>query len=197
MSVQITATMVNDLRQKTGVGLMDCKKALVEADGDIEKAITALRKKGVSTAAKKAGRTASEGLIEQYIHMGGKVGVLLELNCETDFVAKTDDFKALAKDLCLHVAAANPSYLNREEVPEEEVNKERDVATAQAEGKPPQAIQKIVDGKLDKFFSQICFVDQPFVKDPSKVIKDLITEKVSQLGENIVIRRFSRYQLGE
>ncbi len=197
MSVQITATMVNDLRQKTGVGLMDCKKALVEADGDLEKAITALRKKGVSTAAKKAGRTASEGLIEQYIHMGGKVGVLLELNCETDFVAKTDDFKALAKDLCLHVAAANPSYLNREEVPEEEVNKERDVATAQAEGKPPQAIQKIVDGKLDKFFSQICFVDQPFVKDPSKVIKDLITEKVSQLGENIVIRRFSRYQLGE
>ena len=197
MSVQITATMVNDLRQKTGVGLMDCKKALVEADGDVEKAITALRKKGVSTAAKKAGRTASEGLIEQYIHMGGKVGVLLELNCETDFVAKTDDFKALAKDLCLHVAAANPSYLSREEVPEEDVSKERDVATAQAEGKPPQAIQKIVDGKLDKFFSQICFVDQPFVKDPSKIIKDLITEKVAQLGENIVIRRFTRYQLGE
>ena len=197
MSVQITATMVNDLRQKTGVGLMDCKKALVEADGDVEQAITALRKKGVSTAAKKAGRTASEGLIEQYIHMGGKVGVLLELNCETDFVAKTDDFKALAKDLCLHVAAANPAYLNREEVPEEEVSKERDVATAQAEGKPPQAIQKIVEGKLDKYFSQICFVDQPFVKDPSKIIKDLITEKVAQLGENIVIRRFTRYQLGE
>ena len=197
MSVQITATMVNDLRQKTGVGLMDCKKALVEADGDVEKAITALRKKGVSTAAKKAGRAASEGLIEQYIHMGGKVGVLLELNCETDFVAKTDDFKALAKDLCLHVAAANPSYLSREEVPEEEVGKERDVATAQAEGKPPQAIQKIVEGKLDKYFSQICLVDQPFVKDPSKVIKDLITEKVVELGENIVIRRFTRYQLGE
>jgi len=197
MSVQITATMVNDLRQKTGVGLMDCKKALVEADGDVEKAITALRKKGVSTAAKKAGRAASEGLVEQYIHMGGKVGVLLELNCETDFVAKTDDFKALAKDLCLHVAAANPSYLSREEVPEDVVSKERDVASAQAEGKPPQAIQKIVEGKLDKFFSQICLVDQPFVKDPSKVIKELITEKVVELGENIIIRRFTRYQLGE
>lgn len=197
MSVQISASMVNDLRQKTGVGLMDCKKALVESEGDIEKAITALRKKGVSTAAKKAGRNTSEGLIEQYIHMGGKVGVLIELNCETDFVAKTDDFKALAKDLCLHVAAANPSHLNREEVSEEIVNKERDIATSQAEGKPPQAIQKIVEGKLDKFYSQICMVDQPFIKEPAKTIKDLINEKIAQLGENIVIRRFSRFQLGQ
>ncbi|MCZ6672177.1 MAG: translation elongation factor Ts [Verrucomicrobia bacterium] len=197
MSVQITATMVNDLRQKTGVGIMDCKKALVESEGDVEKAITALRKKGVSTAAKKAGRNTSEGLIEQYIHMGGKVGVLIELNCETDFVAKTDDFKALAKDFCLHVAAANPTFLTRDEVPEELVNKERDIATSQAEGKPPQAVQKIVEGKLDKFFSEICMIDQPFIKEPGRTIKDLITEKIAQLGENIVIRRFSRFQLGQ
>jgi elongation factor Ts len=197
MSVQITATMVNELRQKTGVGLMDCKKALVESNGDLEQAITALRKKGVSTAAKKAGREASEGLIEQYIHLGGKVGVLLELNCETDFVAKTDDYKALAKDLCLHVAAANPSYLNREDVPEEQLEKEREIATSQAEGKPPQAVQKIVEGKLDKYYSQICLTDQPFIKDPSKSIKDLIMENISQLGENIVIRRFARFQLGQ
>lgn len=197
MSVQITATMVSELRQKTGVGLMDCKKALVESEGDSEKAITALRKQGVSTAAKKAGREASEGLIEQYIHMGGKVGVLIELNCETDFVAKTDDFKALAKDICLHVAAANPSFLNREDVPEEQLDKEREIATSQAEGKPPQAIQKIVEGKLDKYFSQICLTDQPFIKDPAKSVKELITEKIAQLGENIVIRRFSRFQLGQ
>ena len=197
MSVQISAKMVNDLRQKTGVGLMDCKRALVESEGDIEKAITALRKKGVSTAEKKAGRAASEGLIEQYIHMGGKVGVLLELNCETDFVAKTDDFKTLAKDICLHIAAASPSYLKREEVHEEVSGKERDIAIGQAEGKPPQAVQKIVEGKLDKFYSQICLVEQPFIKDPAKNIQDLITEKIAQLGENIVIRRFSRYQLGE
>ena len=189
--------MVNELRQKTGVGLMDCKKALVENDGDIEKAITALRKQGVTTAAKKAGRAAGEGLIEQYIHMGGKVGVLIELNCETDFVAKTEDFKALAKDLCLHVAAANPTHLTREDVPEDLISKERDIATSQAEGKPPQAVQKIVEGKLDKYFSQICLVDQPFIKDPAKTIKDLITEKIAQLGENIVIRRFARFQLGQ
>tara|TARA_Y100000588_G_C14279706_1_gene936302 strand:+ start:1184 stop:1753 length:570 start_codon:yes stop_codon:yes gene_type:complete len=189
--------MVNDLRQKTGVGLMDCKKALVESEGDIEMAVTALRKKGVATAAKKAGRTASEGLIDQYIHMGGKVGVLIELNCETDFVAKTDDFKALAKDLCLHIAAANPSYLNRDDVPEDLVSKERDIATSQAQGKPPQAIQKIVEGKLDKFFSETCIVDQPFIKDPGKTINELITEKIAQLGENIVIRKFSRFQLGQ
>lgn len=197
MSVQISATMVNDLRQKTGVGLMDCKKALVESQGDVEKAITALRKKGVATAAKKAGREASEGLIEQYIHMGGKVGVLIELNCETDFVAKTDDFKALAKDFCLHIAAANPTHLTREEVPEDLVNKEREIAASQTEGKPPQAVQKIVEGKLDKYFSQICMLEQPFIKDPSKSIKDLITEKIAQLGENIVIRRFARFQLGQ
>jgi elongation factor Ts len=197
MSVQITASMVNELRQKTGVGLMDCKRALVESEGDLEKAITALRKKGVSTAEKKAGRAASEGLIEQYIHMGGKVGVLIELNCETDFVAKTDDFKALAKDICLHVAAANPLFLTRDEVSKEVTSKERDIALGQAEGKPPQAVEKIVEGKLDKFYSQICLIEQPFIKDPAKTIKDLINEKVIQLGENIVIRRFSRYQLGQ
>jgi elongation factor Ts len=197
MSVQITASMVNELRQKTGVGLMDCKKALVESEGDLEQAVTALRKKGVATAAKKAGRDASEGLIEQYIHMGGKVGVLLELNCETDFVAKTDDFKAIAKDICLHIAAANPGYLSREDVPEELLDKEREIAASQADGKPPQAVQKIVEGKLEKYYSQVCLIEQPFIKDPAKSIKDLITEKISQLGENIVIRRFSRFQLGQ
>jgi elongation factor Ts len=189
--------MVNELRQKTGVGLMDCKKALVESEGDLEQAVTALRKKGVATAAKKAGRDASEGLIEQYIHMGGKVGVLLELNCETDFVAKTDDFKAIAKDICLHIAAANPGYLSREDVPEELLDKEREIAASQADGKPPQAVQKIVEGKLEKYYSQVCLIEQPFIKDPAKSIKDLITEKISQLGENIVIRRFSRFQLGQ
>ena len=189
--------MVSELRQRTGVGLMDCKKALVEHNGDVEKAIIDLRKKGVSIAAKKAGREASEGIIEQYIHMGGKIGVLIELNCETDFVAKTDDFKSLARDLCLHIAAASPTYLTREDVPEDHLASERDIATSQAVGKPPQAIQKIVAGKLEKFFSQVCIVDQPFVKDPGKTIRDLVTEKVAQLGENIVIRRFTRFQLGQ
>lgn len=197
MSVHISAKQVSELRQMTGVGLMDCKKALVENEGDMEKAVIFLRKKGAATAAKKAGRVAREGIIEQYIHMGGKVGVLIELNCETDFVAKTPDFKTLARDLCLHVAAASPAYLTREEVPQELVAKERDIASSQAGGKPPQVIQKIVEGKLDKYFSQICMSDQPFVKDPEKTIKELVTEKIAQLGENIVIRRFSRFQLGQ
>ena len=197
MSVRITAKQVSELRQMTGVGLMDCKRALVENNGDRDKAITYLRKKGAATAAKKAGRSASEGIIEQYIHTGGKVGVLIELNCETDFVAKTDDFKSLARDLCLHVAAASPAYLARADVPSELVSKERDIAASQAGGKPPQVIQKIVEGKLEKYYSQICMSDQPFVKDPDKTIKELVTEKISQLGENIVIRRFTRYQLGQ
>ncbi len=197
MSVQISAKQVGELRQMTGVGLMDCKKALVKNQGDMEKAVTYLRKKGAATAAKKAGRVAREGIIEQYIHMGGKVGVLVELNCETDFVAKTDDFKSLARDLCLHVAAASPAYLTREDVPTEQVAKERDIAASQAGGKPPQVIQKIVEGKLDKYFSQVCMSDQPFVKDPDKTIKDLVTEKIAQLGENIVISRFARFQLGQ
>jgi elongation factor Ts len=176
---------------------MDCKRALVEADGDVDQAIAILRKKGVATAAKKAGRDASEGIVESYIHLGGKVGVLVELKCETDFVAKNDAFKALAKDIAMHVAAATPLYVSREEVPEEVVGKEREIAVSQAEGKPPQAIQKIVEGKLDKYFSTICLLEQPFVKNPDQSIRDLLTENVSKMGENLVVGRFARFQLGE
>ncbi len=196
MSTVISAKLVNELRQKTGAGLMECKKALAESEGDIEKAETLLRKKGVATAAKKAGRATSEGIIEAYIHLGGKVGVLLELNCETDFVAKTDDFKTLARDICLQVAAAMPLYVNREEVPAEDVEKEREIAVSQVAGKPAHAVEKIVEGKLDKYYSGICLIEQPFVKNPDQTIRDLLNEKVSKLGENIVIRRFSRFQVG-
>jgi len=194
---QISAKLVAELRAQTGAGLMDCKKALVESNGDSEQAVAILRKKGVATAAKKAGRDATEGVVESYIHLGGKVGVLVELKCETDFVAKNDDFKALAKDIAMHVAAASPLYVNREEVPEEVVEKEREIAVSQAEGKPPQAIQKIVEGKLDKYFSTICLLEQPFVKNPDQSIRDLLTENVSKMGENLVLERFARFQLGE
>ncbi|MEX2382256.1 MAG: translation elongation factor Ts [Opitutales bacterium] len=197
MSTEITAKMVGELRLKTSAGLMDCKKALTEAQGDIEQAETILRKKGIASAAKKAGRATSEGLIETYIHLGGKVGVMMELNCETDFVAKTDDFKTLARDICLHIAAASPQFLSREEVDEAALEKEREIALSQAEGKPPVAVQKIVEGKLEKFYSTSCLVDQPFVKNPDQAIRDLLAEKISKLGENIVIRRFTRYQIGE
>ena len=192
----ISASMVAELREKTGAGLLDCKKALDEAQGNMEQAETILRKKGVASAAKKAGRSTSDGLIEAYIHVGGKVGVLVEVNCETDFVAKTDDFKAFCRDICLQIAAANPSYVRREEVPEAELSKERDIAAAQMEGKPAAAIQKIVEGKLEKYYSQVCLMDQPFVKNPDKTIKDLLTDKVAKLGENMQIRRFVRFQLG-
>ena len=188
--------MVGELREKTGAGLLDCKKALDEAQGNLEQAETILRKKGASSAAKKAGRSTSDGLIEAYIHVGGKVGVLVEVNCETDFVGKTDDFKALCRDICLQIAAANPTCVRREEVPEADVAKERDIAVAQVAGKPPAAVQKIVEGKLEKYYSQICLLDQPFVKNPEKSIKDLLTERIAKLGENIQIRRFVRFQLG-
>jgi elongation factor Ts len=194
---QISAKLVADLRAQTGAGLMDCKKALVEAAGDAEQAISILRKKGVATAAKKAGRDASEGVVESYIHLGGKVGVLVELKCETDFVAKNEDFKSLAKDIAMHVAASSPLYVSREDVPEDVIEKERDIAASQAEGKPPQAIQKIVEGKLDKYFSTICLLEQPFVKNPDQTIRDLLTENVSKMGENLVLGRFARFQLGE
>lgn len=196
MSQTISAKLVNELRQKTGAGLMECKKTLTETEGDLEKAETLLRKKGVATAAKKAGRAASEGLIESYIHLGGKVGVLLELNCETDFVAKTDDFKALAKDICLQIAAAMPVCVSREEVPAADVQEERDIVASQMEGKPAHAVEKIMEGKLDKYFSGICLLEQPFVKNPDQTIRDVLNEKITKLGENIVIRRFVRYQIG-
>ena len=196
MSTIITAQMVGDLREKTGAGLLDCKKALTEANGNVEEAITILRKRGAASAAKKAERATREGLIESYIHVGGKVGVMIEVNCETDFVARNDEFKTLCRDLCLQIAAANPTYVRREEVPEADLAKEREIAAAQAQGKPPAAIQKIIEGKLEKYYSTVCLLDQPFVKLPEKSVKDIITEKVAKIGENIQVRRFVRYQLG-
>lgn len=194
----ITAETVKELREKTGVGMMDCKKALAENNGDFEKAVDYLRQKGLASAAKKATRTASQGLISSYIHMD-KIGVLAEINCETDFVAKTDDFKSLVKDVLLHIAAANPSYVSREDVPADVLEKEKEIYKAQITNKPPQVADKIVEGKLDKFFSEQCLLEQPFVKDPEQKIKikDIVTEKIAKLGENIVIRRFVRFQLGE
>ncbi len=192
----ISAEAVRDLREKTGAGMMECKKALVESSGNFEKAIDLLRQRGLATAAKKAGRTASQGLIGSYIHMD-KIGVMIEVNCETDFVARTDDFKELVKDLAMQIAAANPGYVSREEVPQDVIGREKEIYRAQVTNKPPQVVEKIVDGKLEKFYSDTCLVDQVFVKDPDKKIKDVITEKVAKVGENIVVRRFVRYQLGE
>jgi elongation factor Ts len=192
----VTTSMISELREKTGAGLLDVKKALDEAQGNIEEATTILRKKLGNKIDKLASRATKEGLVHSYIHVGGKVGVLVEINCETDFVAKTDDFKAFCQDVCLQIAAASPSYVRREEVPEAELSKERDIAAAQMAGKPPAAVQKIVEGKLEKYYSQVCLLDQPFVKNPEKMIKDLLTEQVGKLGENMAIRRFTRYQLG-
>ena len=192
----ISAQAVADLREKTGAGLLDCKKALTEANGNVEEAITILRKKGAASAAKKAERATKEGVIESYIHVGGKVGVLIEVNCETDFVARNEDFRAFVKDLCLQIAAASPLYVSREQVPEADLQSERDIATAQVQGKPPAAVQKIVEGKLEKYYSTVCLVDQPFVKLPEKTVKEMVTEKIAKIGENIQIRRFVRYQLG-
>lgn len=198
MMTTIPADRVKELREKTGAGMMECKKALTESKGDFEKAIDCLRQKGLATAAKKASRSASEGLVSSYIHMD-KIGVLLEVNCETDFVAKTDDFKGLVKDVALHIAAANPSYLSHEDVPQDVIEREKDIYKAQVANKPPQVVEKIVEGKLDKFFSDTCLLEQAFVKDPEQKlkIKELVTEKIAKLGENIVIRRFVRFQLGE
>ncbi len=196
MSITITAQMVNDLRTATGAGLLDCKKALTEANGNFEEATTILRKKGAASAAKKADRATREGLIESYIHVGGKVGVLIEVNCETDFVARNDDFKAFVKDLCLQIAAANPTVVSRDQVPEADLAKEREIAAAQVQGKPPAAVQKIVEGKLEKYYSTVCLLDQPFVKIPEKTIKEILTEKIAKIGENIQVRRFVRFQLG-
>ncbi len=195
--MSITAKQVGELRGQTGAGLMDCKKALTEANGDLEVATTILRKKGIATASKKAGRATSEGLVESYIHLGGKVGVLIEVNCETDFVAKTDDFKSFVKDLCLHIAAVNPVCVSRDQVPAELIEKEREIAMSQAEGKPPAAVQKIVEGKLNKYYSTACMLDQPFVKDGEKTVQDILTDKITKLGENMQINRFSRFQIGE
>ena len=196
MSTTITASQVNDLRSQTGAGLMDCKRALVETNGNVEEAITILRKKGAASAAKRADREAKEGLIDTYIHVGGKVGVLIEVNCETDFVARNDDFKALVRNLGMHIAAANPVCVSRDQVPEADIAAEREIATAQVAGKPPAAVQKIVEGKLEKYFATVALLDQPYVKVPEKSVKEIITEAIAKTGENIQVRRFVRYQLG-
>ena len=179
--------------------MMDCKKALAATEGDMDKAIDFLREKGLAAAAKKAGRIAAEGLVESYIHGGGRIGVLVEVNCETDFVAKTDDFKNLVRDIAMHIAAANPSYLRREEVPTAELEHEKMVLSEQArnEGKPEKIIEKMVSGRIEKYYKEVCLLEQSFVKDPDKTISDLITESIAKIGENISIRRFTRYQLGE
>ena len=193
---QITAKMVGDLRAKTGAGLMDCKKALAEAEGNEEVAIDILRKKGIASAAKKADRSATDGLVESYIHMGGKVGVLIELNCETDFVAKTDDFKTLVRDIAMHIAATNPVCVNREDVPEDQLQKEKEIAADQVQGKPANIVEKIVSGKLEKYYQENVLMEQPFVKNTDITIKDLLKEQIAKMGENMVIRRFARFQIG-
>ncbi len=193
----ITAQMVQALRAKTGAGLMDCKKALVEAKGNEDDAVTILRKKGIASADKKADRAAGDGLVDAYIHMGGKVGVLLEVNCESDFVAKTEDFKKLVRDIAMHIAAASPVCVSREEVPADLLEKEREIAAGQAGDKPAQIVQKIVDGKIEKVYQEMVLLEQSFVKNPDQTIADLVKEKIAALGENIVIRRFSRFQIGD
>lgn len=193
----IDSKLVKTLREKTGAGMMDCKQALQEANGDIVEAEKILRKKGISTANKKASRAAKEGCVASYIHHGSKLGVLVEINCETDFVARNDAFRELVKDVTQHVAAANPSYVKREDVPADVVEGEKEIYRAQVKDKPAPAIEKIVAGKLEKFYSTVCLLEQPFVKNPEISIKDHVTAKIAQLGENIVIRRFTRWQLGE
>ncbi len=197
--MEITAAMVKELRQATGAGVLDCRKALQECDGDFDCATALLREKGLAAVAKKASRKASDGRVEAYVHPGNRVAVLLELNCETDFVARTDDFKTLAHDLALHIAFAAPEYLRREDVPAEVVEKERAIYRAQAleEGKPERIVDNIVTGRLEKFYKQVCLMEQPFVKDESLTIQDLINNGIAKLGENIVLRRFVRYAVGE
>ncbi|MCX7779301.1 MAG: translation elongation factor Ts [Negativicutes bacterium] len=195
----ITAEMVKELRERTGAGMMDCKKALTETNGNMDKAIDYLREKGLAAAAKKAGRIASEGLVESYIHGGGRIGVLLEVNCETDFVAKTEGFRSLVKDIAMQIAAANPTYVSRSEVPASVVDHEREVLRAQAlnEGKPAHIVEKMIEGRIEKFYKEICLLEQPFIKDPDKTVTQVITEAIAKIGENISVRRFTRYQLGE
>ena len=194
---EISASLVKELREKTNVGMMDCKNALIEAQGDLAAAEDILRKKGMASAGKKASRVAKEGTIASYIHLQGKVGVLVEINCETDFVAKNDVFRDFVKDITLHIAAANPLYVSREQVPAKLIASEREIYAAQVVGKPANIVEKIVDGKVDKFFSTICLLEQPFIKNPDLSIQDLLNSKIAELGENMIIRRFTRYMVGE
>ena len=194
----ISAAMVKQLREKTGAGIMDCKEALSECDADVDKAIDFLRKKGLATAQKRAGRAMSEGLVESYIHMGGKIGVLVEINCETDFVAKTDDFKAFVKNIAMHIAATNPVGIVPEDISDDVISKEREIYLAQAAemGKPEKVAEKIVQGKIDKFIKDACLMNQAYVKEPGKSITDYLNEVIAKTGENITVRRFARFQLG-
>ena len=197
--MEITAVMVKELRQTTGAGVLNCRKALEATGGDFEGAVAHLREKGLAAVAKRAGRQASEGILEAYVHPGSRVAVLLELNCETDFVARTDDFKALAHNLALHIAFAAPRYFTREQVPDEVIEGERAIYRAQAleEGKPERIVDRIIEGRVEKFYQQACLMEQPFVKDEDKTVQDLITDAIAKLGENIVLRRFVRYEVGE
>lgn len=193
----INPQLVKQLREKTNAGMMDCKRALTEAGGDLEKAEAALRTKGIAGASKKASRATKEGIVASYIHLQGKVGVLVEINCETDFVAKNENFRGFVKDITLHIAAAHPLYVTRDEVPAKTIESERAIYVGQVKGKPENVIGKIVDGKLDKFYSTVCLLEQGFIKNPDQTIKELVAIKISELGENIVVRRFTRYSVGE
>jgi elongation factor Ts len=197
--VEISMAMVKELRERTQAGIMDCKRALQETNGDIDKAITLLREKGLAAAAKKAGRTANEGIVDAYIHAGGRIGVLIEVNCETDFVAKNETFRTLVRDLAMQVAASRPLYVSRDQVSESLLEEERAVyaATARNEGKPENIIERIVEGRIERFYKEICLLEQPFIKDPDRTVEDLIKETIATLGENISVRRFARYEMGE
>lgn len=195
----ITAEMVKQLRERTGAGMMDCKKALGETNGDMEKAVEYLREKGLAAAAKKAGRIAAEGLVDSYIHGDGRIGVLVEVNIETDFAAKNEEFKSFVRDVAMHIAASKPEYIKREEVPSESIEKEKEILKAQAlnEGKPEKIVEKMVEGRIDKYYKEICLLEQPWIKDPDKTIQQLLNEKIATIGENITIRRFVRFERGE
>jgi len=195
----ITAAQVKDLREKTGAPMMDCRSALTEAKGDIEQAVIVLRKKGMASAAKKASRAANEGAVGTYIHAGGKIGVLVEINCESDFVARTEDFQELMKDIAMHIAATDPRYIRREDVTAEDLEREKDIYRARtlAEGKAPEKVDMIVNGRMSKFYEEVCLLDQPFIKDQTIAIKDMIATKVGKLGENITVRRFARFKVGD
>ena len=197
--MEISIELVKDLRQRTGAGVADCKAALMEAQGNMEAAIDCLRRKGLATAATKAGRIAMDGLVSSYIHAGGKMGVLVEVNCETDFVAKTEDFQSFVKNIAMHIAAANPQYIKREEIPEEVLDRERAIYRTQAQdaGKPQKIIDKIVEGKMERFYSEVCLLEQTYVRDPDLTIKEFLDAMIAKVGENVSIRRFARFQLGE
>jgi elongation factor Ts len=197
--MQVSAQMVKELRERTGAGMMDCKAALTEAGGDLEKAIDALRKKGLAAAARKSGRVAADGAVGAYIHAGGKLGVLVEVNCETDFVARTEEFQELVKDIAMHVAAAEPRFVRREEIPDDILERERAIYREQAaaSGKPANVVEKIVEGKLEKFFAEACLLEQPFVRNTDLTVGGMVQEKVARIGENLQVRRFARFKLGE